>query len=88
MKSGFKDPIEPKVKQKSMTSPWDFTCPDYDQRTSIFTNAGSHYGVGFKSPVGHTGNPKMRADTLPYGRVNTMKVDQIPTKNLPIDMEK
>lgn len=87
MKSGFKNPIESKVKPKSMKSPWDFTCPEYDQRTSKFVNAGSHYGVGFTNPIGHKGKPKMTVDTMPMGNVNTMRVDEIPLKNLPIDME-
>lgn len=82
MKSGFKDPIsikDQKPKDKPMDgkkSPWDFTCPQYDQRSSCFVNAGTHYGVGHRQPVGHEGNPKSRAPTLPMGRVNTMEVDE------------
>lgn len=59
MKSGFKDPIaikkqDPKDKPvDGKKSPWDFTCPQYDQRSSCFVNAGTHYGVGHKQPVGH-----------------------------------
>jgi hypothetical protein len=81
MKTGFKDPIAPKPgKQKK--SPWDFTAPVYDDRTSCYVNAGSHYGVGHRNPVGHEGNPKETVPTLPYGRPNTMVVDQVPLKNL------
>lgn len=82
MKSGFKDPIAPKnqkPKDKPVDgkkSPWDFTCPQYDQRSSCFLNAGTDYGVGHTQPVCHEGNPKSKVDTLPYGRVNTMKVDE------------
>lgn len=80
MKSGFKDPAEikrQKPKDKPVdgkNSPWDFLCPQYDQRTSHFINAGTYYGVGVKQPVGHKGDAKERVDVLPYGRVKTMKV--------------
>jgi hypothetical protein len=82
MKSGFKDPIGIKKhdpKQRPIDgerSPWDFRCPAYDERSSCFVNAGTHFGVGHRQPVGHEGNPKERADTLPMGRVNTMEVDE------------
>lgn len=81
MKSGFSEPNaikNQKPKDKPVdgkNSPWDFRCPQYDQRHSNFVNAGTHYGVGINQPVGHPGNPKARVSTLPYGRVNTMKVD-------------
>lgn len=81
-KSGFKDPIsirEQREKDKpadGKNSYWDWRCPQYDQRSSNFINAGTHYGVGRTSPIGHEGNPKQRVDTLPYGRVNTMKDDE------------
>ena len=81
MKTGFNDPI--KVKEgKKMKSPWNFDCPDYDERTSCYVNTGSHYGVGHRQPVGHEGNPKSTSPCLPRGKVNTMEVDEIPTKNL------
>lgn len=82
MKSGFKDPISiksQKPKDKPIdgkNSPWDFTCPQYDQRSSCFVKAGTDYGVGHKQPVGHKANPEMRANTLPFGRISTMKVDE------------
>jgi hypothetical protein len=85
MKSGFKDPIEiknqrpkdkPKDHLRENETPWDFRCPQYDQRTSCFVNAGTHYGVGHKQPVGHKDNPKTRVDTMPFGRPNTMKTDE------------
>ncbi len=86
MESGFKDPI--KVKDhKKMKSPWDFTCPDYDERSSCYVNAGSHYGVGHNQPVGHEGNPKTSSPMLPQGRVKTMSVDEIPRKNLEFEVE-
>lgn len=82
MKTGFKDPISIK-NQKPMDkpkdgkkSPWDFTCPQYDERSSCFVNAGTHYGVGHNQPVGREGIPKQRVDVLPYGRPNTLEVDE------------
>ena len=80
-KSGFHDPIaiknqRPKDKpHNGAKSPWDFTAPYYDQRTSNFVNAGTHYGVGHRQPVGHSENPKQSAACLPFGRVNTMTDD-------------
>lgn len=75
MKTGFKDPIAAK-EGKKMKSPWDFSAPAYDERSSCYVNAGSHYGVGHRQPVGHKGNAKERADTLPMGRVNTMNIQE------------
>ena len=82
MKSGFNDPIaikgqKPQDKPKDgKNTPWDFSCPQYDQRSSCFVNAGTHYGVGHKQPVGHDGNPKTTVGILPSGKVNTMRVDE------------
>lgn len=82
MKSGFKDPIAIK-NQKPEDKPkdgkpyplgMDFRCMQYDQRSSCFVKAGTDYGVGYKQPVGSKNDPKMRADCLPFGRVDTMKV--------------
>lgn len=56
-------------------SPWDFTCPQYDQRSSNFVNAGTHYGVGYTNPVGHSSNAKENVPTLPREGAKTMKVD-------------
>ena len=83
MKSGFKDPIAIKSQKPKdqpvdgKKSPWDFRCPQYDQRSSNFVNAGTHYGVGHRSPVGHEGNAKSTVPTLPKGRGNTMRVDEV-----------
>lgn len=80
-KSGFPDPDRikdqnPEDKPKDgLKSPWDFRCPQYDQRSSNFVNAGTHYGVGLRQPVGHKGNPKQIVDVLPQSRVNTLQVD-------------
>ena len=82
MKSGFKDPIaikkqDPKDKPvDGKNSPWDFRCPQYDERSSCFVNAGTHYGVGHKQPVGHHGDPKGKVDVLPSGKHKGMEVDE------------
>ena len=34
-------------------------------------NAGTDYGVGINQPIGHSNNPKQRAETMPMG-VKTM----------------
>jgi hypothetical protein len=83
--SGFSDPDKiksqrPEDKPKDgKKSPWDFTCPQYDQRSSNFVNAGTHYGVGINQPVGHFGNPKDEVSVLPCDRrrVTTMRVDEV-----------
>ncbi len=59
-----------------VNSPWDYRCPQYDQRSSSFVNAGTHYGVGINQPIGHTGNPKQFVDVLPQGRHTTMMDDE------------
>ncbi len=80
-KSGFKDRIEIKEQREidqpkdGKKSPFDFRCPQYDQRSSNFVNAGTHYGIGRTQPIGHEGNPKRQVDVLPMGKVNTMRID-------------
>jgi len=82
MKSGFKEPNAIKGQKPQdkpvdgKKSPWDFSCPQYDQRSSCFVNAGTNYGVGHKQPVGNPGNPKVRVPTMPFGRPSTMQVDE------------
>jgi hypothetical protein len=83
MKSGFKDPTSIK-KQNPKDHPvdgkktwWECQQPQYDQRSSCFVNTGTHYGVGHKTPVGHSGDTKMRVPTMPFGRLNTMEVDEV-----------
>jgi len=81
--SGFVDPIKikdqnPEDKPKDgVKSPWDFRCPQYDQRSSNFVNAGTHYGIGHRQPVGHEGNPKRVVDVLPQSRMNTLQDDDV-----------
>ena len=86
MDTGFKNPIEPK-KGKQKASPWNFNQPSYDERTSCYVDAGSHYGIGHKQSVGHHGEPIERVPCLPFGRHTTLEVDEIPRKRLPIDVE-
>jgi hypothetical protein len=83
----FKNPIAPKIKDQKKKSPWDFRCPPYDERTSCYVNAGSHFGVGFKNPVGHKEKVKSRIPTLPFGRIETMRVAEVPVRNLPLDIK-
>lgn len=82
-KSGFADPIRIKNQNREdkpedgVNSPWDFRCPQYDQRSSNFVNTGTHYGVGHRQPVGHRDNPKVFVDVLPQTRVNTLQDDDL-----------
>ncbi len=82
MKSGFKDPTIPKNQHPKdhpldgKKTPWDFTCPQYDQRSSCFVNAGTHYGVGHRQPVGHKDGAKSEAPTFPRHKVHTMEIDE------------
>jgi hypothetical protein len=87
MKSGFSDPTAPSPKEKKMKSPWNYDCPQYDERSSCFVNAGTHYGVGFNQPVGRKGNPLTKVAALPWGQVNTMKVDEVPYRNEILDID-
>jgi len=78
----MKDPIAPKNQKPNdkpvngKSSPWNFQCPQYDQRSSCFVNAGTNYGVGFNQPIGHLGEPKQRVDVLPFGRPPTLSLDE------------
>lgn len=82
-KSNFADPIAIKNQNEKcepedgVNSPWDFRCPQYDQRSSNFINAGTHYGIGRNQPIGHKDNPKPVVDVLPQGRMNTMQDDDL-----------
>lgn len=76
MKTGFKDRTEiknqkPEDKPKGHgKSPWDFRCPQYDERTSCFVKAGTNYGIGIKQPVGSENDSGK--SPIPFGRVNTL----------------
>lgn len=74
--TGFRDPIPAKKDTKSVKNPWSFAAPPYDERSSCFVNAGTHHGMGHKSPVGHIGNPKSVVHALPQSHVGTMVVDE------------
>ncbi len=83
----FEEPIAP-PKTKKMKSPWNFDAPKYDERSSCYVNAGSHYGVGFTQPVGHEGNPKSTVAAMPEHKAKTMKVDEVPYKNDELDLNR
>jgi len=80
-KSGFEDPARIKNQNKECqpedgkNSPWDFRCPQYDQRSSNFVNAGTHYGIGINQPIGREGNPKSVVAALPRSKIKTTQVD-------------
>lgn len=81
MKTGFKEPNavknqHPKDSPEKDYKYWECKQPQYDNRSSCPVNVGTHYGVGINQPVGHTGNPKQRVACLPYGRPNTLEVDE------------
>jgi hypothetical protein len=82
-RSNFADPIAIKEQNPEdkpldgIKSPWDFRCPQYDQRSSNFVNAGTHYGIGHRQPIGHAGNPKRVVDVLPQQRHNTLQEDDL-----------
>lgn len=65
------------MKEKSVKNPWDFSCPSYDNRSSMGVNAGWHHGVGKTQPVGHEGDPKQRVPCMPFGKPHEMKVDDL-----------
>ena len=85
MKTGFKDPSAPKVKEESKKSPWNFDQPPYDERSSCYVNAGSHWGVGHRQPMGSLKHTS--AGPIPFGRVKTMKDDEVPHKNLRLEID-
>lgn len=82
-KSKFADPIAIKEQNRKdkpvdgTSDIWDFRCPQYDQRSSNFVSTGTHYGVGHKQPVGHTGDPKQYVDVMPMTRYNTLQEDDL-----------
>lgn len=81
MKSGFRDRTEIKGQKPAdkpvdgKNSPWDFRCPQYDQRSSCFVSAGTDYGTGVAQPVGTEKHTSYYA--VPTGRVNTMRVRDV-----------
>ncbi len=71
----FKNKLDPKQGVgKMVKSPWDFSAPQYDERTSCFVSAGTHFGVGHRQPVGTASHSNTNA--VPKGRVSTMRVDE------------
>lgn len=39
-------------------SPWDFSAPEYDHRSSCYINAGCYQGVGMRQPIGSESQKK------------------------------
>lgn len=64
MKTGFKDPIAPREEKGAKQ--------EYDERSSCFVNVGTHYGVGYRQPVGTT--KATMNSPIPKGRVDTMRI--------------
>lgn len=82
-KSNFDEPNKIKHQREEdspvdgKNSPWDFRCPQYDQRSSNFVQAGTHYGTGITQPVGSKRDTLMFVTALPQGRKNdTMIIDE------------
>ncbi len=73
----IKEQNKKEVPKDGKRSPWDFSCPHYDERSSNFVNAGTHYGIAMKQPVGHEGNPKREVSYLPNKRVHTQQDDDL-----------
>jgi hypothetical protein len=86
MKTGFKDRLEVKGQEKRLKSPWNYECPQYDERSSCYINAGGHYGIGVTQPVGKMAGEKGES-VVPKGRINTMKIAEVPHRDLPLDIE-
>ncbi len=78
MDTGFPNKLEPKPGEKKK-SPWDFTAPPYDERSSCYVNAGTKYGVGHRNPIGHSGNPKSEVPCLPKTGVKKHENSEIYT---------
>lgn len=82
-KSNFEEPNKIKHQREEdkpvdgKNSPWDYRCPQYDQRNANFVQVGTHYGTGVNQPVGSKQrDPLMFVTALPQGRVDTMIVDE------------
>jgi hypothetical protein len=61
--------------EKEIESPWNFSCPVYDNRSGCSISAGTNYGVGKKTPTGTYSNK--RSSPIPMGRIDTKKVGYI-----------
>ena len=84
MKTGFKNKMEEKDNRK-IASPWNFDAPPYDERSSCYVNAGSHYGVGHTQPIGSLKHSNKGG--VPIGRHHTMQDDTIRAKNETLDLK-
>lgn len=89
MKTGFKDPIAIKKQvpedkpmdgvrsadQAQKKTPWDYRCPRYDERSSCFVNAGTHYGIAHKQPVGS--QQYKHENVIPSGKHIGLRDDEV-----------
>lgn len=71
MKTGFKNRLEPKVKENGKR-PFSYDAPSYDNRSSRGVNAGDYYGTGVNQPIGSTKVTSSYA--VPTGRVKTLNI--------------
>jgi hypothetical protein len=78
----FANPIAPKINKKNTKNIWDFRAPPYDERSSCYMDAGTHYGVGYTNPVGHDGPVKQRVATMPFGHKLGLETDETPRRQL------
>jgi hypothetical protein len=85
METGFYSPVKDGTKKQERKSPWDYRCPEYDERTSCYVNTGSHHGIGHRQPVGNPGNPIPFIKALPFGRPKTQRTAYIPPEQLEQD---
>jgi hypothetical protein len=86
MKKKSKNVIDPPVKGKKIKSPFDFESPPYDERSSVYINAGTHQGLGKTQPVGHMGNAKETCRCLPQ-QAKTIFENNGDRKNIKMDIQ-
>jgi hypothetical protein len=86
MKNDSKKVIDPEVKGKKIKSPFDFEAPPYDERSSVFINAGTHQGLGKTQPVGHIGNAKETCRCLPQ-KSKTILKNNGDMRNIQMDIQ-
>lgn len=82
----FKGPLQPKKVEKKK-APWDFRMPEYDQRTSCYVNAGSHYGEGKMQPVGHASGASLYSDAMPMESGTKVMEDLSYRRNMDIEVQ-
>ena len=62
----FEQPIKPRGTKKKIKSPFEFSAPNYDQRSGPSVPAGDYYGTGYRNPMGKMReNPNPEISTFP-----------------------